>query len=142
MLETNISKSFPFESIKDIYELEHPRGVIVSVGGQIPNNLAIPLWQQGVRILGTSPADIDTAENRQKCSQLMDSIHVDQPSRWDELRSLEDAKRFSEAVEYPVLVRPIYVLPGGAMNVASIDSELCFFPRRRSSIETRIIQQR
>ena len=65
--------------VLDIYQLENPRGVIVSVGGQIPNNLAIPLWQAGVKILGTSPADIDTAENRQKFSALMDSIQVDQP---------------------------------------------------------------
>jgi hypothetical protein len=112
-----------FESILDIYELEHPRGVIVSVGGQIPNNLAIPLWQAGVRILGTSPADIDTAENRKKFSALMDSIQVDQPP-WNELRSLDEAKRFAAQVGYPVLVRPSYVLSGAAMNVAGTDAEL------------------
>jgi len=112
-----------FETVLDIYELERPRGVIVSVGGQIPNNLAIPLWQAGVRILGTSPADIDTAENRKKFSALMDSIQVDQPP-WDELRTLDDAKRFAAEVGYPVLVRPSYVLSGAAMNVANTDAEL------------------
>jgi carbamoylphosphate synthase large subunit len=112
-----------FEVVMDIYELENPMGVVVSVGGQIPNNLAIPLSRAGVHILGTSPSDIDTAENRQKFSALMDSIGVDQPP-WNELRSMEDAKMFAAKVGYPVLVRPSYVLSGAAMNVAQNDSQL------------------
>jgi len=112
-----------FEVVMDIYELEDPRGVVVSVGGQIPNNLAIPLYTAGVRILGTSPSDIDTAENRQKFSALMDRLDVDQPI-WNELRSIDDAKSFANQVGYPVLVRPSYVLSGAAMNVAYNDGEL------------------
>lgn len=112
-----------FEVVMDIYALENPMGVVVSVGGQIPNNLAIPLSNSGVKILGTSPSDIDTAENRQKFSQLMDSISVDQPP-WNELRSMEDATNFASEVGYPVLVRPSYVLSGAAMNVAHTDAQL------------------
>ena len=106
-----------FERVLDIYQVEHSSGVIVSVGGQIPNNLAIPLHNVGVNILGTSPEMIDMAENRQKFSSLLDRIKVDQPE-WKELAKVEDVETFAEAVGFPVLVRPSYVLSGAAMNVA------------------------
>ena len=112
-----------FETVMDIYELENPLGVVVSVGGQIPNNLAMPLSNAGVTILGTKPEDIDAAENRQKFSALMDQIGVDQPP-WNELKSIEEAKAFASEVGYPVLVRPSYVLSGAAMNVAQSDTQL------------------
>ena len=106
------------ERILDIYELERSRGVIVSVGGQIPNNLATPLHQQGVRILGTPAESIDAAEDRHKFSSLLDAIQVDQPE-WSELRSYDEALEFAVRVGYPVLVRPSFVLSGAAMSVAS-----------------------
>lgn len=115
-----------FETILDIYQLENPLGVVVSVGGQIPNNLAVPLHEAGAKILGTAPADIDTAENRQKFSALMDQIGVDQP-QWNELKSVEEAKAFANSVGYPVLVRPSYVLSGAAMNVAQTDTQLASY---------------
>lgn len=106
------------ERTLDIYELEHSRGVIVSVGGQIPNNLATPLHQQGVCILGTPAESIDAAEDRHQFSTLLDTIQVDQPE-WSELRSYDEALRFAERVGYPVLIRPSFVLSGAAMSVAS-----------------------
>jgi hypothetical protein len=111
------------ERVLDIYEREVCGGVIVSVGGQIPNNLAMPLQTAGVRILGTSPEDIDRAEDRQKFSKLLDRLGVDQPS-WRELRTVEDCKAFAAAEGYPVLVRPSYVLSGAAMKVASDEEQL------------------
>merc|ERR1711871_1460353 len=105
------------ERVMDIYELERASGVIVSVGGQIPNNLALPLHQQGVRIVGTSPDNIDIAEDRHKFSALLDSIGVDQPV-WSQLTSLGEASVFASKVGYPVLVRPSFVLSGAAMSVA------------------------
>jgi carbamoyl-phosphate synthase large subunit len=111
------------ESILAICERERPRGVVVSMGGQIPNRLAIPLHQAGIRILGTSPVSIDTAEDRHKFSRLLDALGVEQPE-WEELRSEEAARAFVERVGYPVLVRPSYVLSGAAMGVASNDREL------------------
>ncbi len=112
-----------FERVLDIVDLEQPRGVIVSTGGQIPNNLAVRLDEQHIPILGTSAANIDNAEDRHKFSALMDSIGVDQP-RWRELTSLDDIHQFIAEVGFPVLVRPSYVLSGAAMNVCSNDEEL------------------
>ena len=105
------------ERILDIYEKENPVGVIVSMGGQTPNNLTIPLHKAGVKILGTPPSSIDEAEDRHKFSGLLDQLGVDQP-RWSEASSVDEALRFAEGVGYPVLVRPSYVLSGAAMNVA------------------------
>lgn len=115
-----------FERTMDIIEMEDPYGVIVSTGGQIANNLAMRLHRQGVPILGTSPENIDKAENRHKFSSLLDSISVDQP-RWKELTNLEDIFRFVDEVGFPVLIRPSYVLSGAAMNVVSNRQELEFF---------------
>ena len=112
-----------FERVLDIYEKENPLGVIVSMGGQIPNNLALPLYTSGVKILGTSPLDIDGAEDRHKFSKLLDDLKIDQPE-WKELTSLSDAEKFSEKVGYPVLVRPSYVLSGAAMSIALSKKEL------------------
>jgi carbamoyl-phosphate synthase large subunit len=112
-----------FERVMDIYELETPRGIIVSMGGQIPNNLAIRLHQQHVPILGTSPESIDNAENRQKFSLMLDQLGIDQP-RWRELSSMKEIYQFVEEVGFPVLVRPSYVLSGAAMNVVSNKEEL------------------
>ncbi|WP_439181692.1 carbamoyl-phosphate synthase (glutamine-hydrolyzing) large subunit [Carboxylicivirga taeanensis] len=114
------------ERVLDIIDLEAPKGVIVSVGGQIPNNLAMKLHRQQVPILGTSPEDIDRAENRQKFSSLLDELGVDQP-RWSELTSIEDIFDFVDEVGFPVLVRPSYVLSGAAMNVVSNKDELEHF---------------
>ena len=115
-----------FERTLDIYEAEKSAGVIVSMGGQIPNCMALPLHRQGVNILGTPPSSIDTAEDRNKFSALLDSLNVDQP-RWALLSSLDDAKEFADRVGYPVLVRPSYVLSGAAMRVASTEAELTGF---------------
>jgi len=112
-----------YERVMDIIELENPHGVILSVGGQIPNNLAIRLDQAKVNILGTSARSIDNAEDRHKFSSMLDRIGVDQP-RWKELTSLNDIKIFVDEVGYPVLIRPSYVLSGAAMNVCSNDQEL------------------
>ncbi len=114
------------ERVLDIIDLEMPKGVIVSVGGQIPNNLAMKLYRENVPILGTSPVDIDRAENRQKFSSLLDDLGVDQP-RWNELTSIEDIFTFVDEVGFPVLVRPSYVLSGAAMNVVSNKDELEHF---------------
>jgi len=112
-----------FERVMDIHDLEKPKGVIVSMGGQIPNNLAMRLHQQEVHILGTSPESIDRAENRHKFSSMLDELGIDQP-RWKELSSLDDIYTFSEEVGFPLLVRPSYVLSGAAMNVVSNAEEL------------------
>ena len=112
-----------FERVLDVIDLEQPRGVIVSVGGQIPNNLAMKLYRQSVPILGTSPVSIDRAENRNKFSAMLDQLGIDQPAR-QELPSLEDVKGFVAKVGYPVLVRPSYVLSGAAMNVCYEEEEL------------------
>lgn len=112
-----------FERVLDIYELENPQGVIVSMGGQIPNNLAMPLHNEGVKILGTSPLNIDNAENRHKFSQLLDDLEIDQPF-WKELTTLEEAEKFAKSVGYPVLIRPSYVLSGAAMNVVFSEEDL------------------
>ena len=112
-----------FERVMDILELENPHGVIVSTGGQIPNNLAMRLDEQHVNILGTSAKSIDNAEDREKFSAMLDRIGVDQP-RWKELSSMDDINTFVEEVGFPVLVRPSYVLSGAAMNVCSNQEEL------------------
>ncbi len=111
------------ERVLDVIDLESPRGVIVSVGGQIPNNLAMKLYRQGVPVLGTSPVNIDRAENRDKFSAMLDKLGIDQPA-WRALTSFDDIKEFVSEVGYPVLVRPSYVLSGAAMNVCYDDEEL------------------
>ena len=111
------------ERVLDVIDLESPRGVIVSVGGQIPNNLAMKLHRQGVPVLGTSPVNIDRAENRDKFSAMLDKLGIDQPA-WRALTSFDDIKEFVSEVGYPVLVRPSYVLSGAAMNVCYDDEEL------------------
>ena len=115
-----------FERTLDICELENPFGVIVSTGGQIPNNLAMRLYRQDIPVLGTSPLFIDQAENRHKFSAMLDKIGVDQPE-WRELTSIEDIFHFTEKVGFPVLIRPSYVLSGAAMNVVSNKEELEHF---------------
>ncbi len=115
-----------FERVMDIVELETPRGVIVSTGGQIPNNLAMRLHGENVPILGTSPESIDRAEDRQKFSSMCDALGIDQP-RWSELTSIEDIYRFVDTVGFPLLIRPSYVLSGAAMNVVSNKDELLHF---------------
>ena len=115
-----------FERVMDIVELEESKGVIVSTGGQIPNNLAMRLHGQHVNILGTSPESIDRAEDRQKFSTMCDELGIDQP-RWSELTSIEDIYHFVDTVGFPVLIRPSYVLSGAAMNVVSNKDELLHF---------------
>ncbi len=122
-----------FERILDIYEKEHPMGIIVSMGGQTANNLALPLHKAGVPILGTSPLDIDRAEDRYKFSQLLDKLGIDQP-QWKELTTIEDAERFAEKVGYPVLVRPSYVLSGAAMSIALSKKELREYLKKASEV--------
>ena len=122
-----------FERVMDILDLEQPRGTILSVGGQIPNNLAMRLSDAGVTIFGTSAKSIDNAEDRNKFSAMLDRIGVDQP-RWRELSSFEDIDRFIAEVGYPVLVRPSYVLSGAAMNVCSNDDELHRFLRLAANV--------
>ena len=112
-----------FERVLDVIDLEQPGGVIVSVGGQIPNNLAMKLHRQSVPVLGTSPLSIDRAENRHKFSAMLDQLGIDQPA-WKELTSLEEMEEFVNKVGYPVLVRPSYVLSGAAMNVCYNEDEL------------------
>ena len=113
-----------YERVMDIYELENASGVVVSVGGQLPQNIALRLQETGgAHVLGTDPQDIDKAEDRHKFSQILDSIGVDQPA-WKELSSVPDAEKFAESVGYPVLVRPSYVLSGAAMNVIHSRDEL------------------
>ncbi|KAG5636336.1 hypothetical protein H0H81_008387 [Sphagnurus paluster] len=116
-------ENISLETILDIYDTERSRGVILSMGGQTPNNIALPLYRQNVKIYGTSPEMIDTAENRYKFSRLLDAIGVDQPL-WKELTSFEEATAFCDKVGYPVLVRPSYVLSGAAMNVVSTGDDL------------------
>ena len=115
-----------FERVLDIVDLELPKGLVVSTGGQIPNNLAMKLHRQKVNILGTSPQSIDNAENRHKFSMLLDKLGVDQP-RWKELTTIREIYDFIDKVGFPVLIRPSYVLSGAAMNVVSNKSELEYF---------------
>ena len=122
-----------FERVLGVIDLESPRGVIVSVGGQIPNNLAMKLHRQSVPILGTSPVNIDRAENRGKFSAMLDKLGIDQP-KWSALTSMEDVQKFIDEVGYPVLVRPSYVLSGAAMNVCHDDEELRRFLEAASEV--------
>jgi len=122
-----------FERVMDIIEMENPNGVIVSVGGQIPNNLAMRLFQNNVKILGTSPISIDNAEDRHLFSSTLDKLGVDQP-RWKELIEIEDIYKFVDEVGFPVLVRPSYVLSGAAMNVVSNKNELKHFLELASNV--------
>ena len=122
-----------FERVLDVIDLESPSGVIVSVGGQIPNNLAMKLFRQAVPVLGTNPVSIDRAENRGKFSAMLDQLGIDQP-RWSALTSMEDVNKFIDEVGYPVLVRPSYVLSGAAMNVCHNDEELERFLAEASQV--------
>ncbi|MCM1310422.1 MAG: carbamoyl-phosphate synthase (glutamine-hydrolyzing) large subunit [Bacteroides sp.] len=122
-----------FERVMDIIDLETPHGTILSVGGQIPNNLAMKLDEQGVNILGTTAASIDNAEDRNKFSAMLDELGVDQPA-WRELTSMEDINSFIDEVGFPVLVRPSYVLSGAAMNVCSNPDELERFLRLAANV--------
>ncbi len=122
-----------FERVMDIIEMESPMGVIVSTGGQIPNNLAMRLYEQKVNILGTSAVSIDRAEDRQKFSTMCDMLGIDQP-RWRELTSMEDIHNFVAEVGYPLLIRPSYVLSGAAMNVVNSDDELVNFLRLAAEV--------
>ena len=129
-----------FERVLDVIDLEQPRGVIVSVGGQIPNNLAMKLHRQSVPILGTSPVSIDRAENRNKFSAMLDQLGIDQPA-WQELTSLDDVKQFIAKVGYPVLVRPSYVLSGAAMNVCYDEEELTRFLQMASEVSSEVSKE-
>jgi carbamoyl-phosphate synthase large subunit len=111
------------ERVLDIYDKENPTGVIVSTGGQVPNNLAVKLHNEGIHILGTSPKQIDNAESRHKFSKILDKLGIDQPD-WTEVTTLEAAKKFSNEVSYPVLIRPSYVLSGAAMSIVLSEDEL------------------
>jgi carbamoyl-phosphate synthase large subunit len=124
------------ERVLDIVDLEKPRGVIISTGGQIPNNLAVRLFNQKVPILGTSPLSIDRAEDRHKFSMMCDNLGIDQP-RWKELTSVEDIYNFTDSVGFPVLIRPSYVLSGAAMNVVSNREELKHFLELAANVSKR-----
>jgi carbamoyl-phosphate synthase/aspartate carbamoyltransferase len=121
------------ETILDIYETEMSSGVIISMGGQTPNNIALPLHRQNVKILGTSPEMIDTAENRYKFSRMLDKIGVDQPL-WKELTDLDSAHTFCAKVGFPVLVRPSYVLSGAAMNVVYSADDLSAYLTQATAV--------
>ncbi|UCF63596.1 MAG: carbamoyl-phosphate synthase (glutamine-hydrolyzing) large subunit [bacterium] len=121
------------ETVLEIYEKLKPLGVIISVGGQVPNNLACDLERAGIRILGTTSRNIDMAENRRKFSSLLDRLGIDQPV-WKELTTMEEAKVFAKNIGYPVLVRPSYVLSGAAMAVASNDTELSMYLKQAVGI--------
>jgi carbamoyl-phosphate synthase/aspartate carbamoyltransferase len=116
-------ENISLETVCDIYTLENATGVLGAMGGQTPNNIALPLYRAGINVLGTSPEMIDTAENRYKFSRMLDTIGVDQPA-WKENSSLEDAKKFCNDITYPVLVRPSYVLSGAAMNTVYSEQDL------------------
>ncbi|MHC1738925.1 MAG: carbamoyl-phosphate synthase (glutamine-hydrolyzing) large subunit [Ignavibacteriaceae bacterium] len=121
------------ERVLDIYENENALGLIPSMGGQIPNNLAVKLFNNGVNILGTSPRQIDNAEDRNKFSSILDSLEIDQPE-WKELTDLQEAEKFANDVGYPVLIRPSYVLSGAAMSVVLSDEELEGYLKKASTI--------
>ncbi|WFD01455.1 Carbamoyl-phosphate synthase [Malassezia obtusa] len=126
-------ENISLETVMDIYEMEQSSGVIISMGGQTPNNIALPLHRQGVKVLGTSPEMIDMAENRYKFSRMLDKIDVDQPM-WKELTSLEDAYATCARFGYPVLVRPSYVLSGAAMNVVYSPEDLSSYLSQAAAI--------
>ncbi len=122
-----------FERVLDIYEKENPLGVIISMGGQIPNNLAMRLHSQKAKVLGTSPLSIDNAEDRHKFSKLCDDLCIDQPE-WTEASTIEDAEAFADKVSFPVLIRPSYVLSGAAMSVAFNKHELDIYLKKATSV--------
>ncbi|KAI1074979.1 carbamoyl-phosphate synth [Whalleya microplaca] len=121
------------ETVLDIYQMESASGVLGAMGGQTPNNIALPLLRSGVKVLGTSPEMIDRAENRYKFSRMLDEIGVDQPT-WKELTSFEDAKSFCQNVSYPVLVRPSYVLSGAAMNTVYSEADLELYLQQAAEV--------
>jgi carbamoyl-phosphate synthase large subunit len=123
------------ERVLDIYEKENPQGIIISMGGQTPNNLAVKLFREGLKIIGTSPKQIDNAENRYKFSQILDDLNVDQP-QWKELTNLDEAKKFARQVQYPVLIRPSYVLSGAAMSIVLNEDELQNYLKKASDISS------
>jgi carbamoyl-phosphate synthase large subunit len=123
------------ERVLDIFDKEQPEGVIVSTGGQVPNNLSMKLHKEGIHILGTSPKQIDNAENRHKFSQILDKINVDQPD-WEEVTTLEAAKSFSNNVGFPVLIRPSYVLSGAAMSIVLSEDELELYLKKATELNT------
>jgi carbamoyl-phosphate synthase large subunit len=123
------------ERVLDICDKENPAGVIVSMGGQIPNNLAMKLHKAGIKIIGTSPEQIDNAESRHKFSQILDEIEVDQPE-WREVTTLDDAKLFATKVGYPVLIRPSYVLSGAAMSIVLTEDELDLYLKKATELNT------
>ncbi|KAE8740857.1 CAD protein [Frankliniella occidentalis] len=123
MVDRLYFEEISFEVVMDIYNAENPEGIILSMGGQLPNNIAMDLHRQQARIFGTSPDSVDGAENRFKFSRMLDRIGIGQP-RWKELTNLESAKSFCDEVGYPCLVRPSYVLSGAAMNVAHTPQDL------------------
>jgi len=125
-----------YERVLDIIELENPMGVIVSVGGQIPNNLSVRLDEAGVKLLGTSAKSIDNAEDRHKFSTMLDTLGIDQP-KWKELSSFDDVTSFVDTVGFPVLVRPSYVLSGAAMNVCSNAEELEMFLKLATDVSSK-----
>ncbi|XP_067677512.1 multifunctional protein CAD-like [Haliotis asinina] len=122
-----------FETVMDIYNLENPEGIILSMGGQLPNNIAMALHRQQARILGTSPESIDNAENRFKFSRMLDNMGISQPL-WKELSTVESARKFCKEVSYPCLVRPSYVLSGAAMNVAHSPQDLETYLTQASAV--------
>jgi len=126
-----------FETVMTIYELERPKGIILSMGGQAANNIAIDLHRQKVQVLGTSPESIDNAENRFKFSRMLDNIGISQP-KWKELQNLQSAIEFCEEVGYPCLVRPSYVLSGAAMKVANNNLELENYLKVASSVNHKL----
>ncbi|KAI2468908.1 carbamoyl-phosphate synth [Annulohypoxylon bovei var. microspora] len=121
------------ESVLDIYQMESASGILGAMGGQTPNNIALPLLRSGVKVLGTSPEMIDRAENRYKFSRMLDEIAVDQPT-WKELTSFEDARSFCRKVSYPVLVRPSYVLSGAAMNTVYSEADLQLYLEQAAEV--------
>ena len=124
-----------FERVLDIYDKENPLGIIVSMGGQVPNNLSMKLHNAGLKIIGTSPEQIDNAESRHKFSKILDRIGVDQPE-WNEVTTLADAKVFAESVGYPVLIRPSYVLSGAAMSIVLTKDELEMYLKKATDLNT------
>lgn len=126
-------ENITLENVLDIYHLERSSGVILSMGGQTPNNISLPLYRSNVRVLGTSPEMIDTAENRYKFSRMLDRLGVDQP-QWKELTSTEEAIDFCNMVKYPVLVRPSYVLSGAAMNTVYSQHDLAAYLAQAAAV--------
>ncbi|MCJ1311998.1 hypothetical protein MMC25_005672 [Agyrium rufum] len=126
-------ENISLETVLDIYQLESSSGVIISMGGQTPNNIALPLHRLNVKILGTSPEMIDSAENRYKFSRMLDQIYVDQPA-WKELTSIDEATEFCKKVAYPVLVRPSYVLSGAAMNTVYSEDDLANYLKQAADV--------